>query len=560
MSAWDYVMPHRLLINRSLRREAEKLRARVDACQIEYDRKVGECEAQLERIAADQNREEELLKSGLAQKLGQRKEILTALREDVVQYTEHYLHRRCLYQVQDIKRKEAEILQEEELFLGEQMAYIGVEIETLKKRQDELTALANVEDIIWLAVNSGCMVDFREGDDAVTLLTKVSVAIDACGNEKKLERFALMRLKEMIQERSDYLPTIQYVSWVIRQKIRYSRQLASKRAKIRRRKKEIQKESAEIKAEIRKISGKLEEMAGRIRFYWAKPLTYLGGEISYAYQEKNSVRDRLRSVGGELHRMASEHANDQDRWEQLQEERKELSSNMNDLQETISEKKDERKKWFEKRDYILQLCTSYQAPILMDKRNGLSDEERIIHTRLAEIRKIRKEGAAEAERIYQEELAQITEAHEKQTAEILQRKEKLIARLENAKKTFAEMQRKEWEASGRLEQCKKDDDRIFLMKWFSESPEVSHARLTLAYIQDSLAHMKEKERSLQAQLEQQAAVEAVCQREFERKRHQCVPKYLRPNAAELHEESILELRKKEIEERKGREGGRGRKN
>ena len=59
MSVWDYVMPHRLLINKSLRKEAEGLRARIDAYQIEYDRRVEECQEEIKRVEAE--RQEKLL-------------------------------------------------------------------------------------------------------------------------------------------------------------------------------------------------------------------------------------------------------------------------------------------------------------------------------------------------------------------------------------------------------------------------------------------------------------------------------------------------------------------
>ena len=35
MSAWDYIMPHRLLVNRSLRKAAQELRDRVEKYQID---------------------------------------------------------------------------------------------------------------------------------------------------------------------------------------------------------------------------------------------------------------------------------------------------------------------------------------------------------------------------------------------------------------------------------------------------------------------------------------------------------------------------------------------
>ena len=49
MSAWDYIMPHRLIINKSLRKAAQDFREKVDKYQIEFDRRLEECKIDLER-------------------------------------------------------------------------------------------------------------------------------------------------------------------------------------------------------------------------------------------------------------------------------------------------------------------------------------------------------------------------------------------------------------------------------------------------------------------------------------------------------------------------------
>lgn len=128
----------------------------------------------------------------------------------------------------DIKRKQIEILQEDNDFLSNQMVLIGEEIDYLRDRQNELTSFTDVKDIIRLTSLSGYEINFGEGDDAKDLLEKVSQAISNCEASQDTERFALVRLKGIIQERSEYLPTIKYIAWVIQQKIQFSKQLADK--------------------------------------------------------------------------------------------------------------------------------------------------------------------------------------------------------------------------------------------------------------------------------------------------------------------------------------------
>ena len=148
MSVWDYVMPHRLLINKSLRKEAEGLRARVDAYQIEYDRRVEECQEELKKVEEEQS-------------------FLESVAQDITSYADEYFHRNCLYQVRDIKRTQIDILREDNDFLSDQMALIGREIDHLRERQNELTAFTDVKDIIQLTSLSGYEIIFDDGPTGI---------------------------------------------------------------------------------------------------------------------------------------------------------------------------------------------------------------------------------------------------------------------------------------------------------------------------------------------------------------------------------------------------------
>ena len=259
MSVWDYVMPHRLLINKSLRKEAEGLRARVNAYQIEYDRRVEECQEELRSVEAECQEKLLQFKDSLEEELQGERSFLESVAQNITSYADTYLRRNCLFQMRDIKRKQIEILQEDNDFLSNQMVLIGKEIDYLRERQNELTSFTDVKDIIRLTSLSGYEISFDEGDDAKDLLDKVSQAISDCESGQDIERFALVRLKGIIQERSEYLPTIKYIAWVIQQKIQFSKQLSDKRSGVRDAREAVQQEIKQIGDNISSITKTLEE-------------------------------------------------------------------------------------------------------------------------------------------------------------------------------------------------------------------------------------------------------------------------------------------------------------
>lgn len=558
MSVWDYVMPHRLLINKSLRKEAEGLRARVDAYQIEYDRHVEECQEELKRVETESQEKIIQFRDSLVEELQGEKSFLESVTQDITSYADVYFHRNCLYQMRDIKRKQIEILKEDNDFLSSQMALIGKEIDYLRDRQTELTSFTDVKDIIRLTSLSGYEISFDEGNDAKDLLDIVSQAISNCKSDQETEKFALVRLKGIIQERSEYLPTIKYIAWVIQQKIQFSKQLSDKRSEVRNAQEAVWQEIAQIEDNIGLLTETLEEIAKSIRFYWAHPITYLSADISYAYKEKSETGTQLRNVGEELHNMASLHSDDQDKWERLQRERRDLSSEMDSLRDSISSKKKERSQWFEKRDYVFQVCKKYGVPLIPDKKTQ-TDEDCIIADRLVELDEIRAEGTAEAEKKCEQERLELISHYNEEHLELESEASSTERDITQIVAEYDGMVIKVSSAEKKVKQIKDGDDRFFLVKMFSETPGLDSARKNVSLLKKELATIGKKKAETEKKASEIKSKIAELEKRHERDLRRCVPKILRPTAAEAREEKKLIYRKEEIEKRR-KEGGYENKN
>ena len=55
MSAWDIVLPHRLLVNRSLRKASADLRTRIYEYKTDYELTIERCSAEIEQARADKD-------------------------------------------------------------------------------------------------------------------------------------------------------------------------------------------------------------------------------------------------------------------------------------------------------------------------------------------------------------------------------------------------------------------------------------------------------------------------------------------------------------------------
>lgn len=56
MSVWDCIMPHRLLINKSLRKASQEYRDRIELYQLEFDRRREDCQAELQKAEENKNK------------------------------------------------------------------------------------------------------------------------------------------------------------------------------------------------------------------------------------------------------------------------------------------------------------------------------------------------------------------------------------------------------------------------------------------------------------------------------------------------------------------------
>ena len=110
MSAWDYVMPHRLLVNRSLRKASDDLHSRIEEYQLEYDREIERCTAEIEQAKADKESAFESAKSSLINELSKDNALFEKVHEGLIAYADLFFRRQCLNKVCEIKRLEKQVL------------------------------------------------------------------------------------------------------------------------------------------------------------------------------------------------------------------------------------------------------------------------------------------------------------------------------------------------------------------------------------------------------------------------------------------------------------------
>ncbi len=606
MSAWDYIMPHRLLINKSLRKASQELRDRVEAFQIEFNLRLKECQDDLRRAEENKNRELEAFKAELLRELRDEHQSLQEIQGNILKYIDRFFYRSYLFQMLEIDKRRNDILHEDYSFISSQSKTIDNEIEILRERQNELTAFTRVDDIIHLTALSGYDLDFQSTDDAKELLRKITDALEAYRGADRVEKYALLRLKTIIQERSDYLATITYITWVIRIKNRYRKQLASMRADVKKEQATLREDMSSIRNEIQALTEELDLLAEKVRYYWAKPITYLNADISCAYIELKEEKERLRNdaptlrserkeliekrrsaiteirdkkskrreVGRELRSMRESHSRDQWKWDSLQRENssltsdiESLSSNINrysseidslnselyslessvkSIESTIYSKKEARKKWEETRTRIVELIKRYDKSFRTGRRIAENDEKKIIVTRLEEIRQIREIGNAEAQDVYKKESAEIRRLHEEKVCELEARNQDLQMRLQNCGLACSKCLTQVSLAEKRLEAAKNADSRLNIAKLFSEAPAVASARDELEKARVELAKVREAKESILSmigELENELADETES---FKQKTQKCKPRYLRPTGEEQREEKKLTVRLDEI--------------
>ena len=561
----------------------------------------------------------EAFKAVLRQELHDDQQTLEDIQGKIVQYIESYFYRVYLYQLVEINKRTNDIYHEDYVFLSNQIKLIDNEIEILRTRQNELTAFTKVDDIIHLATLTGYDLNFSAADDAKQLLGKISDALERYSGEDRVEKYALLRLKTIIQERSDYLPTINYISWVIKLKRQFKKQLSNKRSQVKKEQTVLRDERASIKSEIQILTDSMEILAEKVRYYWAKPITYINADICYAYRELKEERERLRNdapalrserkklnerkrsaiteirdkrnerndVGDKIRSMRGSHSSDRWEWDSLQSEYRSLSSDIESLsrdidryssriksltseiealesavkttENVISLKKEERKRWGEKRTHIVKIIKQYDKNFRSDRKTSSNDEINIIVCRLGEIQQIREAGVVEAQKVYKQEYEEIISAHEEKVSEFNARMQLLQTRLHNAESECSKHIQRVSAAEKRLEFCKEADNRITLLKMFSESPAVMEAEEDLKKARAVLVKAEEDKKAIVSMIDELEKASNTEIEVFNEQIKNCKPRYLRPTGEEQDEEMKLLLRHEEIIQQR-KEGGNESKN
>jgi hypothetical protein len=560
MSAWDIVLPHRLFINRSLRKASADLRTRIDEYKTDYELTIERCSAEIEQVRADKDMDFEKVKLSLIDELSKDTDLFEKVRAGLLEYLDLFLLRQCLNKMQEAKRLEKQALVEYRDFLTAQMSLIGEEIDILEARKDKLVAQAKIDDIMELVRLTDCEVTVDDNDDAISLLAKVSEMVTACEVSDNLKKQALHKLRSVLQERVDLLPVIQYITWTIQQKKELSRELSGDRRRTTDDIKKKTNELREMSKSIDVLSRSLDEQARMVRAFWVVPISNLNVQLSF-YDKKlkslfadvkdhqdelNNLFAALKDTNQQIQQMINSHSDDNWRWERLQREKanyrdgiSSMKTEIDILQDQITQVKSklttlksERQQWYTRQQMLYSLCKKNNVNLIPDGKAEASDEYRIIDSRLAELLQIEREANQHEEERFERESAQIQQLRKAKINELSDKITSAEA-VQTEKSAFVS------QASKQLSNSKSRDARFFLLKLISETEEVSRAKQVL---QSAIAQKKRSDTELAA-LKTEIAKTTE---EFDRQLVACRPKPYRPSSAESEEREKLEGRRTEL--------------
>lgn len=444
MTKADIRIPHRFLINKSLRKATDDLRMHIDHYQDEYSRTLERCKREFEAEKNAKIDEYDRFKAVLVTELTTDNKFFDTLIDDVLNYAETYFQQKCLKKLVAIKWAEIDAVKGEISFLQEQMEMIGNEIELLEERKTILTAQAKVDDMTELIALSCPELELSSESDALRFVDCVTDLIKDCDPDQWQKKTALIKLRSLLQERIEFRSELRYITWVIKQKKLLSSQLKSERNAAKAMSNSYYNEISELKTQISITDAAAMEKAKVVRDTWEIPIADITKRIS-------------------------------------------------DL----------------------------ETP------------------ELKEYRKIRKRlGELYKDKEYKEKLQQYEQLSKQVELEIAEKESEYAGRLSAASNQVAREQQKVRRAATAVEQSKRADKRIFIVKLFSESPEVKRAKATLekskAQLTDSqkaLTSIEESRRSDLRAIEQQRGYK---------------PTEYRPTDEEYDEIKPLMVRKKEL--------------
>lgn len=539
MDKWDIILPHRLLINSALKKASEDTKTKIDEYRAEFEERLNKSESEISQAKEDIEKKLKSVKLKLEDELKKDRQEMDQIATEIELYVNTFLERTRLFNVRKLNNKKIELLNEEWRFLSNQMRTLSEEIELLKKRQEELTSLCDISEFVRVSVLSEHEMKVSATDDVKSLLEKITNTINSLDEDDSLEIRALLKLREIIQEKSEYLYSVQYVTWVIQQKIQYSKQLTLERDKTQKAQHEIKNENNSITEEISKKTHELENISKKIRYYWLIPIVYAKADKSYFYKQKSHRFDALNEALAELKDMSERHSDNQSRWQSLQKDVEDARTDIDDIKDSIRKCDQICNEWMEKKTFIFNLCKKFDTPLIAPKQR--LDEKNIIIERLKEIQLIREEGLAEAERTYKYMCDSIRDEYDRKIKDV-------AANIENQRELFIKKtekielyKKKVRGAEQELKTVKNKDKRFVLVKLISEDSGVLQAKRYLESVRRSLDSIIKEKDAISSCLEKLEIEKAKLPEEKKIALDGCKKIVLKPTAKELLEESKLKM-------------------
>ena len=267
----DFI-PHRQLINHALRKASNDLKVQISVYQTRYEQKMAECKKEIEGELARKNQHFEKIKQAYIEQIKSECAALESTQAIFFKYVDGYRELQILRFRKGKVGQEIALRKEHCDFLKEQMRMIDEDIAILAERKDILAKQCDVEDIKALIQLSQSDIECLSSDDAKSLLDKVTSIIRGSEETNETTR-SLFRLRTILHGRAEYLPVIQYVSWLIKQKEELKRELKNSINSLQAERKDLFALKDELDNQINSKNQVLEEYAIEVRNIWAKPFS-----------------------------------------------------------------------------------------------------------------------------------------------------------------------------------------------------------------------------------------------------------------------------------------------
>ena len=369
MSFWDKLLPHRFFINRALRKASDDLRDHIDTYRAEHEMAVQRCRNEIEAAKAEKDRQFELRKQEYLNELTRDSYAFGELQKLFYDYVDFHLEKKLLKLIEKKVRIELKLLFEYGDFLTEQMKLIGEEISILEQRKESLLRQVRIDDIIELIRISGANLPCNPSENPKELLEKVNLFIFEYKDMSIQTKSALTRLKKLLQERTEYLSLIQYITWLIQQKKSFSQELFKERRTVNESKKTLQKELSTIKTKIEQLENMMFNKAIWIRNVWEKPISEIETELTLVKTSLNLEYSHQNWISAEIRIMKIERSNDSERWNQLQRDGLLVYEAIGELKTKQASLFEQRQHWFNRRNKVLALFKKNNIFLLSTKNS-----------------------------------------------------------------------------------------------------------------------------------------------------------------------------------------------